>query len=202
MGQINITDIASNSAATANSVNTRIGKIVTLLNGNIDAANVKAASLTKALMAADVYGAIYPIGSVYINAQDGTNPATLFGFGTWEAFGAGRVPVGLDATQTEFDTVAETGGEKTHTLTTAELAAHSHGVNDPGHNHSFTRDPVVTSASGNSRAYLGGSGQQFAWSALGINGSGTGISIQNNGSGAAHNNLQPYVTVYMWKRVG
>ena len=47
---------------------------------------------------------IYPVGSIYMNASDSTNPATLLGFGTWVAFGAGRVPVGIDAGQTEFDT--------------------------------------------------------------------------------------------------
>ena len=56
---------------------------------------------------------IYPIGSIYINATDSTNPATLLGFGTWTAFGAGRVPVGFDAGQVEFDTAEETGGAKT-----------------------------------------------------------------------------------------
>jgi hypothetical protein len=54
----------------------------------------------------------YPVGSVYINAASGTNPSSLLGFGTWEAFGAGQVLVGLDSTDTEFDTVEETGGEK------------------------------------------------------------------------------------------
>ena len=54
----------------------------------------------------------YPVGSVYINAASGTNPSSLLGFGTWEAFGAGQVMVGLDSTDTEFDTVLETGGEK------------------------------------------------------------------------------------------
>jgi hypothetical protein len=60
---------------------------------------------------------LYPVGSVYINASVSTNPDTLLGFGTWAAFGAGRVLVGLDADDVDFDTVEETGGAKTHTLT-------------------------------------------------------------------------------------
>jgi hypothetical protein len=54
----------------------------------------------------------YPIGSIYMNAGVATNPATLLGFGTWAAFGAGRVIVGFNAGDTLFDTLEETGGSK------------------------------------------------------------------------------------------
>jgi len=120
---------------------------------------------------------VYPVGSVYINASVSTSPATLLGFGTWEAFGAGRVMVGLDAGQTEFDTLGETGGAKTHTLTQSEL---------PSHNHS-------TAYSGTFKAGLDADGGTFVTQA----GSGT---TGSTGSGSAHNNLQPYIVVYMWKR--
>ena len=56
--------------------------------------------------------ASYPVGSIYMNATVATNPATLLGFGTWAAFGAGKVPVGLNASDSDFDTVEETGGSK------------------------------------------------------------------------------------------
>jgi hypothetical protein len=69
---------------------------------------------------------LYPVGSVYINAAVSTNPGTLLGFGTWAAFGAGRVLVGLDAGDVDFDTVEETGGAKTHTLTVDEMPSHTH----------------------------------------------------------------------------
>src|SRR3990172_4022657 len=59
----------------------------------------------------DASGA-WPIGSVFISVVS-TNPATLLGFGTWSAFGAGRVLIGLDSGDTDFDTVEETGGAKT-----------------------------------------------------------------------------------------
>jgi len=81
--------------------------------------------------------AAYPVGSIYINAGVSTNPATLLGFGTWTAFGAGKVIVGLDAADALFDTLEETGGSKdaiavTHTHTATST------VTDPGHNHTIT----------------------------------------------------------------
>ena len=63
---------------------------------------------------------MYPVGSIYFSAV-GTNPSELFGFGTWQAWGAGRVPVGVDASQTEFNAVEKTGGEKAHALTINEM---------------------------------------------------------------------------------
>src|SRR3972149_5818406 len=74
-----------------------------------------------------ILGAGYPVGSIYVNASDGTNPGTLLGFGTWTAHGAGRVMVGIDTGQVEFDVAEETGGAKTHVLVEAEMPAHIHG---------------------------------------------------------------------------
>ena len=56
--------------------------------------------------------AVYPVGSIYINAASATNPTTLLGFGTWVEFGAGRVLVGQNASDALFDTLEETGGSK------------------------------------------------------------------------------------------
>jgi hypothetical protein len=128
---------------------------------------------------------IYPVGSIYTNASVATNPATLLGFGTWEAFGSGRVLVGVDASQTEFDTLGETGGAKTHTLTTAEMPSHTH-----------------SSGAGNGsvgvRATAGSveAGTHVNRGTVDNASTGTGSA----GSGNAHNNLQPYITVYMWRR--
>jgi hypothetical protein len=145
--------------------------------------------------------ALYPVGSIYINAGVTTNPATLLGFGTWTAFGAGRVMVGLDAGDALFDTLEETGGSKD-----AIVVSHTHTatVTDPGHNH-IIQLSNISGASVDDR--LGGSGADFG--IQNVNDSGTtvktnttGITVSNSteGSSATNANLQPYITVAMWKR--
>ena len=126
---------------------------------------------------------VYPVGSIYINAAVSTNPGTLLGFGTWVAFGAGRVPVGIDATQTEFDTAEETGGAKTHTLSISEIPAHTH--NQGSHD----------SSAGDGGAYNTEFIRDHSDTANGPN-----VESSSTGGGGAHNNLQPYIVVYMWKR--
>jgi len=120
-----------------------------------------------------IINAVYPVGSIYTSVV-ATNPGTLFGIGTWVAFGAGRVMVGLDTLQTEFDLVEEIGGTKTHTLTIAEMPAHTH----------LNARSDLSSTSGID---------------YNIPGDTAGASGSTGGSGA-HNNLQPYIVVYMWKR--
>lgn len=99
--------------------------------------------------------ALYPVGSVYTNSINATNPASLLGFGTWAAFGAGRVPVGFDSTNALFDSAEETGGSAdanvvshTHTYsatTGTESASHTHTayVTDPGHGHTVWSDDNI-----------------------------------------------------------
>lgn len=139
----------------------------------------------------------YPIGTIYV-AVVSTNPNTLLGFGTWTAMATGRVLVGIDATQAEFDTVEETGGAKTVTLSTSELPVHSHGVTDAGHAHQIGNSEVEGEGGHpvkpNPRDYPGTDGNEQTSTAT------TGITLQNAGSGGAHNNLPPYQVCYIWKR--
>jgi microcystin-dependent protein len=115
----------------------------------------------------------------------------------------GRIPVGLDSTQTEFDTLGETGGAKTHTLTTSEMPSHTHTQNS--HEHSVvgygslggTYDRLMTDYIGGGSntvavpQLIGGialaGGEFFAAAATATN--------QNTGGGGAHNNLQPYMVL-------
>lgn len=136
--------------------------------------------------------ALYPVGSVYMNATDSTNPATLFGFGTWTAFGAGKVPVGYDSTDTLFNAGEKTGGSKD-----AIVVSHTHTatVSDPGHSHSIQG----TSNQGGTSLPLSGGSYNVTYNS---NTSTTGITVSNasTGSSGTNANLQPYITVYMWKR--
>lgn len=68
---------------------------------------------------------IYPVGCIYMTTVS-TNPNSIFGFGTWVAWGSGRVPVGVNASDSNFSTVEKTGGEATHKLTEAEMPKHDH----------------------------------------------------------------------------
>jgi hypothetical protein len=134
---------------------------------------------------------VYPVGSIYISTVS-TNPDTLMFGGnsdtTWEAFGAGRTLVGINAADTDFDTAEETGGSKTHTLTTSEIPSHSHSID--------TRtNPEVEYFGGaetNVREFRDGSAPSGAVD--------TTDNTNTTGGGGAHNNLQPYIVTYMWKR--
>lgn len=130
---------------------------------------------------------LYPVGTIYSNISDSTNPGTLFGFGTWVAI-TGRVVVGLDSGDTAFDTAGETGGSKD-----AIVVSHTHSVTDPGHQHT-----------GHNTSYLNSgipTGGNDTTSTPGDTGTATtGISIGTTGSSATNANLPPYVVAYVWKR--
>lgn len=146
---------------------------------------------TTAFVTAGLQGA-YPVGSIYMNATNATNPSTLLGFGTWAAFGAGRMPVGFNAADPLFDSAEETGGSKD-----AIVVSHTHTatVTDPGHLHGG-----VFSASGSSL----GDQRNINYASLdgSTNSAVTGITVSNSteGSSGTNANLPPYITVYMWKR--
>jgi len=125
----------------------------------------------------------YHVGKLIFETEN-VNPATYLGFGTWELWGKGRVPVGVDSEDADFNEAEKTGGEKTHTLTVAEMPRHKHGVvgnfdNTPGNQHL----PQFV--------YKGGD-----WVDEDIY-----DAHKYTGKDQPHNNLQPYITCYMWKRV-
>jgi hypothetical protein len=163
----------------------------------VDADISASANIAGSKLASDALAAAYPVGSIYMNASDSTNPATLLGFGTWVAFGAGKVPVGIDAGDTDFDAAEETGGAKTHTLDLDEMPSHRHGGIQPSgsagsNSNGFDVDNP------NSGDDTQGS-QKFTKYAGGLGSTVDGI-LTSAGATQAHNNLQPYIVVYMWKR--
>ena len=164
-----------------------------------DASNTVWVLINPAVTATTIGPIIYPVGSIYTNAAVATNPATLLGFGTWTAFGTGRVMIGIDSGNALFDTVEETGGNAdisissttdSHALTIDEMPSHNH----PG-------------APGALNYLSSGGNPNFTWGGGGLGGK-YGIDLQGGGQGHTHGityngtnaNYQPYITVYMWKR--
>ena len=148
--------------------------------------------------------ALYPVGSIYVNAGATTNPATLLGFGTWTAFGAGRVMVGLDGSDALFDALEETGGSKDATLVSHTHTATS-TVTDPGHFHNSPTADEFKYYGNSGIVGNGPSGARIGLDTLGITETKTtGITVAttnaSTGSSGTDANLQPYITVAMWKR--
>lgn len=139
---------------------------------------------------------LMPVGTIYGNTTTTANPSTYLGFGTWVAYAEGRTVVGKASAGT-FNTLGATMGAETHTLTVSEMPVHNHGVNDPGHNHGMYN--TYNNGAGNNRSNLAG-GSLVSWSAPATGWAYTGISTQNAGSGAAHNNIQPSKVACLWER--
>lgn len=133
----------------------------------------------------------WPVGSVFISVVN-TNPSELLGIGVWQSFGAGRVLVGLDEGQTEFDTLLETGGAKDVTLTEAQIPSHTH--TQDAHQHTGMVSSNTAGTSGTS--FTRGAGTQSTLTTTNA----TAVN-RNTGGGQPHNNLQPYITVRFWRRV-
>lgn len=168
---------------------------------NLDTTSTTAEKTKWSKVLAMLIGGIYPVGAIYTETT-GVNPGTTFGFGTWAAFGAGRTLIGAGTSDQAF-TAGATGGESNHALSWSEMPVHNHGVSDPGHNHASNTSgqTVFTAGSTNTTTdNRAGGFQQVTWGNTVTSVSGTGVSTQNAGSGAAANNLPPYVVVYFWKR--
>jgi hypothetical protein len=140
-------------------------------------------------------GPAFPVGSVFISVVS-TNPATLLGYGTWAAIATGRMLIGVDSGDADFDAPEETGGSKTHTLTVGQLPSHTHAVTDPGHTHTL---PAFNHATGNASNKVEVTNSATANSAS-TGSATTGITVGNTGSGDPVNHMPPFFAVYMWKR--
>lgn len=168
-----LTETASQLAVTMQDVDDALGDIAAIQADYVSKdANVAYYEETE-----ETGGAvIFPVGAIYISVTS-ENPSVHFG-GTWEAFATGKTLIGVDPSDTDFNEVMETGGEKTHTLTIDEMPAHNHAAR------------WASSTSGSDQGlYIGSSG---TW--------GYSYRTTSTGDGEAHNNLQPYITVYMWRR--
>ena len=178
----------------------------TLPTGTIGVTQSSSDSSTKLATTAFVQAVLqtlYPVGSVYSNATSSTNPATLIGFGTWTAFGAGKVMVGLDSGDATFSTVGNTGGSK-DAITVSHTHTATSTVTDPTHRHNVGSNDSTADNGGNAtQEFVRDSGSGNGPTTY-TNYTTTGItvatSVASAGASGTNANLMPYVVVYMWKR--
>ena len=131
---------------------------------------------------ADLYNAIFPVGQIVIKG-DNEDYSNWLGF-TWERTAVGKVLVGIDSTDTDFNTIGKTGGAKKHTLTIDEMPKHRH---------------TQISANSGSSGLTGTTYTGLGWSTG--NNESLNTAMQNTGGSQPHNNLQPYQVVAYWKRI-
>lgn len=154
---------------------------------------------------------MYPVGSIYLSVSS-TNPSTYFG-GTWVAWGSGRVPVGINTSDSNFNAVEKTGGASAVTLTASQMPSHTHTFTGSsattnsagGHTHNIGRD--TDGGSGSSRYTVHKAGASGAQGTSPTSSAGAHTHTltpkgknANTGGGGSHTNLQPYIVCYMWKR--
>lgn len=151
------------------------------------------AFVTTAVSAAAV--SAYPVGSIYMNASDGTNPATLLGFGTWTALGAGRMLLGNGGGYS----AGATGGSAD-----AIVVSHTHtaSVTDSGHTHQFYTNTSGSGTGDSTTAAYAGLSSASITRTPNTSSATTGISVSNSttGSSGTGANMPPYLVVYMWQR--
>lgn len=136
-----------------------------------------------------IFDVIYPIGSV-VTFHDSADHSAHLGF-VWERFAVGKTLIGIDGSDTDFDTIGKSGGEKKHTLTVNEMPTHKHYI----HTARATGSSLTDTTTKNPLEYLPG-GTAVA------NESYNGLSTEANGNGQPHNNMPPYIVTAFWIRRG
>jgi len=165
-----ITAITANDFVTQTRIATGAVGTNEIEDGTIQGTDLNISSVKAAI--GDV---LYPLGSVYCNMLNTQDPATLLGFGSWTRI-EGRVIVGYNTADTDFDNLLETGGSKTHTLTVDEMPSHTHTVGIQSINDRDDDENKHTIVSGGS------------------------TTTSSTGGDQPHNNLQPYITGSLWYR--
>ena len=166
---------------------------------------VKAENLDNDSLAQVCLNLIYPVGSIYMSVKN-ASPETFLG-GTWVAWGSGRVPVGIDISDTDFNGVEKTGGKKTHVLTENEMPKHKHtGTEQEAQKFNIQQDSTFETKR-YTASFTSETMQTASNSVANPNGSLSGngeVVVEHGitaGGGQPHSILQPYITCYMWKRV-
>lgn len=134
---------------------------------------------------------VYPIGSIYMNVNS-TNPGTLFG-GTWEQI-QGRFLLGMSSSYP----AGSQGGEASHTLTTEEMPSHGHNpANEAGYFGFITNSQKAFTVG--DMGVQSGSGRYYPFATAVFDISRNTLT-GTTGGGKSHNNMPPYLSIYIWKR--
>ena len=139
----------------------------------------------------------YPVGSIY-SSTSSTNPGTSMGFGTWTAFGAGRVMIGAGTGGGATYTAGSTGGSK-DAVTVSHTHTATSTVTDPGHSHTINYGTANLGGGGSPSVQIMPRPDQVNTNTV-TTGVTVATSISSTGSSGTDANLQPYVVVYMWER--
>lgn len=142
---------------------------------------------------------MYPIGSIYMSTSS-ESPSSLFG-GTWEPWGSGRVPVGIDSSDSNFNSVEKTGGSAN-----AILVSHNHRPKSYNATGSESEEYLFSTHLNNTGSVVqrrvdgGATTDPYALTATAIGDLGQDSHTTTEGEDGTNKNLQPYITCYMWKR--
>lgn len=150
--------------------------------------------------------ALFPVGTIYSNGVDGTNPATILGFGTWSPYAAGRVVAGKAASGT-FETLGGTVGTETVSLTANQNGPHSHSngsltaASAGAHTHPISESNGSPGGTWRLSTYQSsGTNTSMATNSGGAHTHNVTGTTSDSGTGAAHNNIQPTVVAALWIR--
>lgn len=202
-----LTNLNASVLASGTVPDARFPATLPALNGsaltNINASNVSGSGANLTTLTA-----AYPVGSIYMNATNSTNPSSLLGFGTWVTLGAGKMPINNGGGFTAGDT----GGSTTHTLSEAQLPEHKHFLfaNYSMNGNQFSDwariNNVDTGNGKNDSAaveYYQASGSddfKYRMAFDRINAEPSVYKSGKIGSGSSVDHMNPYIVVYMWKR--
>ena len=163
----------------------------------------------------EIYGkrlidCIYPVGSIFLSVNS-TSPDILFRGTKWQRFSQGRVLVGIDEHNANFNASEKTGGQASVTLTKSQLPKHTHSASSSSsgtHCHKVRYGSNGPIASGNPNCVMYGwagglnpNGATWDYAQMDAGAHTHSISVSSEGGGESHTNLQPYTSVYMWKRI-
>ena len=175
---------AGTSNITSNDINTQIDnncvKFNSAQNLTEEQKTLARNNIGVASTVTDIFNKVYPIGSIYITVNN-TNPGTIF-TGTWEQI----TDKFLLAAGTKYN-AGSTGGEATHTLTVTEMPPHRHSINVRGFITATAREAFANSS--------------YSYSTTPTDCGIADTTINEKGEGKSHNNMPPYLAVYVWKRI-